>query len=79
MSQSKFITLSSSIPVYNALLEHIENLLDEQNTNYCAILEVRNAIRMGYEKLKEYYARTDNSYIYPIATSNLYYYILLSL
>jgi hypothetical protein len=71
MSQSKFITLSASIPVYNALLEHIENLLDEQNTNYCPILEVRNAIRMGYEKLKEYYARTDDSYIYPIVTSNL--------
>ncbi|CAB5213516.1 unnamed protein product [Rhizophagus irregularis] len=68
MSQSKFITLSASIPVYNALLEHIENLLDEQNTSYCPILEVRSAIRMGYEKLKEYYARTDDSYIYPIAT-----------
>ncbi|CAB4401890.1 unnamed protein product [Rhizophagus irregularis] len=61
-------TLSASIPVYNALLEHIENLLDEQNTNYCPILEVRSAIRMGYEKLKEYYARMDDSYIYPIAT-----------
>ncbi|RGB34261.1 hypothetical protein C1646_668697 [Rhizophagus diaphanus] len=68
ISQLKFITLSTSIPVYNALLEYIKNLLNKQNTNYCPILEVCSAIRMGYEKLKKYYARTDNLYIYPIAT-----------
>ena len=35
------------------------------------------AIRMGYEKLKEYYAKTDDSFIYPIATSR--YFMLLYL
>ena len=82
MSQSKCVTLSSSIPVYNALLEHLENLLDENHVNYCSILEIRNAVRMGYEKLKEYYAKTDDSFIYLIATSKyiilLIYYIYCS-
>ena len=28
MSNSKFVTLSSSIPIYNSLLEHLEKLAD---------------------------------------------------
>ena len=31
MSASKYITLSSSIPIYNSLLDHIESLLDESD------------------------------------------------
>ena len=61
--------LSSSIPVYNAILEHIENLLDENHKNYCHSLELHNAINMEYEKLKIYYSKTDESDVYTIATS----------
>jgi hypothetical protein len=77
MSKSKFITLSSSIPIYNTLLEHLENLLDENDEKYCPILEVHSALRLGYEKLKEYYVKTDDSFIYPIAISK--YFMLLYL
>ena len=66
---SKYVTLSSSIPVYNAILEHIENLLDENHKNYCHSLELCNAINMGYEKLKIYYSKTDESDVYTIAIS----------
>ncbi|CAB4430838.1 unnamed protein product [Rhizophagus irregularis] len=34
MSNSQFVTLSSSIPIYNSLLEHLEKLLDENNKKY---------------------------------------------
>jgi hypothetical protein len=74
MSKSNFITLSSSILVYNVLLDHLEKLLDKNDCNFCPNLEVRNAIKKGYEKLKVYYAKTDDSYVYPIATSNYFYY-----
>ncbi|RGB23844.1 hypothetical protein C1646_676807 [Rhizophagus diaphanus] len=69
MFKSNFITLSSSIPVYNVLLDHLEKLLDTNDRNFCPNLEVRNALRKGYKKLKVYYAKTDDSYVYPIATS----------
>ncbi|CAB4375503.1 unnamed protein product [Rhizophagus irregularis] len=69
MSKSKFITLSSSIPIYNVLLDHLENLLDKNNKDhYCPIPELRSAIKKGYEKLQIYYSKTDESIVYPIAT-----------
>ena len=45
MSKSNFITLSSSIPVYNALLDHLEKLLDKKDKQFCPNLEVCKAIR----------------------------------
>ncbi|CAB4424046.1 unnamed protein product [Rhizophagus irregularis] len=68
MSKEQYITLSSSIPVYNILLDHLEKLLDDKNKEYCTISEIRTAITKGYEKLKTYYAKTDESHVYPIAT-----------
>jgi len=44
MSMSKYVTLSSSVPIYNKLLDHIENLLNEKDEKYCKILNIRNAI-----------------------------------
>src|SRR6266516_4619610 len=58
MSNSKFVTLSSSIPIYNSLLEHLEKLVDVNDKNYCNSSEVRIAILKGYEKLKTYYIDT---------------------
>ena len=71
MSKAKYITISSSILIYNVLLDHLEKILDETegNTHFCSIPEVRFAIEKGYEKLKSYYSKTDKSYVYPIATS----------
>ena len=69
MSKSQYVTLSSSIPIYNTLLDHLEKLLDEKDPMYCHFSEIRNAITKGYDKLKTYYIKTDDSKVYPIATS----------
>jgi hypothetical protein len=70
MSMSKYITLSSSIPIYNALLNHLEKII-ENDSDFS--LEIINASKKGYEKLKLYYIKTDESYIYPIATSKFFF------
>jgi len=79
MSNSKFVTLSSSIPIYNSLLEHLEKLADVNDKNYCNSSEVRIAILKGYEKLKTYYLKTDDSHTYAIATSNYIFSIFFCL
>jgi hypothetical protein len=70
MSMSKYITLSSSIPIYNALLNHLEKII-ENDSDFS--LEIINAAKKGYEKLKLYYIKTDESYIYSIATSKFFF------
>ena len=72
---SKYVTLSSSVPIYNKLLDHIENLLNEEDEKYCKILNIRNAIQKGYEKLKSYYSKTDDSY----ATSNFFIFFIFNI
>ena len=52
MSNSKFMTLSSSIPIYNSFLKHLEKLVDVNDKNYCNSSEVCIAILKGYENLK---------------------------
>lgn len=69
MSSSKYITLSSSIPIYNVLFDHLEKLIDETSAEYCHIEVIRLAIRKGINKLSAYYSKTDESELYYIATS----------
>jgi len=42
MSKAKYIMISSFIPIYNVLLDHLEKILDETegNTHFCSIPEV---------------------------------------
>ena len=47
MSKSQYVTLSSSIPIYNTLLDHLEKLLDEKDPMYCHSSEIHNAITKG--------------------------------
>ena len=75
MSRSRYITLSSSIPIYNTLLEHLEKVLDGESNNYYS--EIRVVVEKRYEKLKRYYIKTDKSYVYPIATSKFYFFLKL--
>ncbi len=63
-----------SIPIYNALLEHFENILNVKSNNYCHFLEIHVAIKKGYDKLKKYYIKTDKSCIYPIITNKFFYF-----
>ncbi|GBC19855.2 zinc finger BED domain-containing protein RICESLEEPER 2-like [Rhizophagus irregularis DAOM 181602=DAOM 197198] len=44
MSISKYVTLLSSVPIYNKLLDHIESLLDKEDLKYCEISNIRDAI-----------------------------------
>ncbi len=74
MSQLRYIMFLSSISIYNALLEHFENILDVKSNSYCYFLEIRVAIKKKYDKLKKYYIKTDKSYIYPIVTSKFFYF-----
>ena len=67
MSKSQYVTLSSSIPIYNTLLDHLKKLLDEKDPMYCHSSEIRNAITKGYDKFKTYYMKTDDSKVYPYA------------
>ena len=69
MLKSRYITLSSFISIYNVLLEHLENILDENSSNFCSCLKICAAVKEGYKKLKLYYIKTDKSNVYPIATS----------
>jgi len=70
---SKFVTLSSSVPIYNTLLDHMEKLLNKNDEKYCQYSEMRDAIKIGYEKLKIYYSKTDQSHLYTIATSENFF------
>ena len=74
MLQLQYIILSSSIPIYNALLKYLENILDIKSNNYYHFLEIHIAIKKRYNKLKKYYIKTDKSYIYPIVTSKFFYF-----
>ncbi|CAG8749496.1 7558_t:CDS:2, partial [Funneliformis caledonium] len=44
MSKLQSVTLSSSIPIYNVLLDHLKKLLDSENREYCIIPKVRTAV-----------------------------------
>jgi len=48
-------------------MDHLE---DFQDSNSCSP-ELQIAIGSGMEKIKAYYKKTDDSYIYAIATSKL--------
>lgn len=59
-------TLAFSIPVFNFLLDKIEDTIDNSNTKP----NIKNAAEAAAEKVKEYYPTTDGR-IYIIATSKL--------
>ncbi len=66
--------LSSSILIYNALLEHLENILDVKSNSYCHFSEIHMTIKKEYDKLKKYYIKTNKSCIYSIVTSKFFYF-----
>ncbi|CAB4494090.1 unnamed protein product [Rhizophagus irregularis] len=69
MSSSQHITLSSSVPIYNILFDHLEKFVNETSAEYCHIEEIRLAINKGINKLSTYYSKTDESELYYISTS----------
>lgn len=66
ISGSQYATIPLTIAVYNSLLDKIEDFIDTNDRLYP---EICDAARLGKEKLKQYYAATDNSPIYAVATA----------
>ena len=64
MSLSRYPTLTSSIPVYNWLLDKLEYSEETASAN------VKREIQKVIEKLKTYYIKTDSS-VYTITTGKI--------
>jgi hypothetical protein len=61
--------LAVSVPAYDWLMDNLE---DFQDSDKCSP-EIKTAIGSGMEKIKAYYKKTDDSYMYAIATSKFFY------
>ncbi len=67
ISGQLYPTLAYSVPVYNFLLNKIDDEIDNN-----IMFEIKEATRAAEEKIKEYYPYTDGC-IYVILTSKLNY------
>lgn len=63
MSFEKTPTLSQTIPIYNYLIDKIEDFIDQEVS-----LDLENAAKSAKEKLLKYYPSSDGL-VYIIATS----------
>lgn len=71
MSTSNYPTLTATVPIYNWLIDNLEDSQDKQEKYN----DLKEAIQKAINKLKEYYQMTDSS-VYPIATSKYKFLIL---
>ena len=69
ISHGQYPTINNSIPVFNWLMDKIEDL-DKENANEI----IKKAANNAMEKLKKYYKYTGGT-IYTISTSILFFYI----
>lgn len=74
MSVAYHPTLNQTVPIYNYLIDAIEDFIDEQNPSQNVISAANNA----KSKLLQYYPSSDGL-VYIISTSmyNIYFYIYL--
>ncbi len=66
MSMSSSTTVSHVFPVFNHLIDKVEQFICTNDKTFT----LYNAGLGCLEKLKEYYAKTDECDLYPIASSN---------
>ena len=59
MSGSTYSILSTTIPLYNTLIDHVENTVDSENTNQI----IKEAVKKCQEKLLVYYNKTGKTYL----------------
>ncbi|GBB89254.1 hypothetical protein RclHR1_15940003 [Rhizophagus clarus] len=64
MSIVKYPMLSSVVPLYNYLIDELEDYCESQNNSSDIVI----AVKAGIEKLERYYAKIDNMTIYTVAT-----------
>jgi hypothetical protein len=65
MSFASFPTLGQSVPIYNFLIDKIEDFLEESNTISDDIIYAAGKVK---DKLQQYYPSSDGL-VYVIATS----------
>ena len=66
MSSAKFPMLSSAVPIYNYLIDELEEYCDCNSSN-----DITTAVKAGIEKLELYCIKTDDTTIYTVATGKL--------
>jgi hypothetical protein len=59
MSSSTYLTLSMTIPLYNTLIDHIEDTVGKNNIK----LIIREAASICKDKLLQYYNKTNETYL----------------
>lgn len=57
--------LSSAVPLYNYLIDELEEYCD----NHESSKDIVTAVKAGIEKLENYYAKTDDTTMYTVTTS----------
>lgn len=67
MSTAKYPMLSSVVPLYNYLIDELEEYCDNNDSSN----EIVIAVKAGIEKLERYYVKTDDTTMYTIATGEL--------
>jgi hypothetical protein len=67
MSSAKFPTLGQSVPIYNYLIDMIEDFVDKK-VNSTTSQDIINAANNAKYKLQQYYSTSDGL-VYVIATS----------
>ena len=68
MSASNYLTLAATVPVYNWLINNIEDFQAKQNE----LDDIKEATQKTIEKLKEYYIMIESS-VYMVATNMFKY------
>jgi hypothetical protein len=67
MSSAKYSMLSSVVPIYNYLIDELEVYCDNNDSSSKIVI----AVKAGIEKLERYYAKTDDTSMYTVATGKL--------
>ena len=67
MSSAKYPMISSAVPLYNYLIDELEEYCDSHDSSNDIVI----AAKTGVEKLEQYYAKTDDTTIYTVATGKL--------
>jgi hypothetical protein len=67
MSFAKYPMLSSAIPIYNYLIDELEEYCDSCDSSD----DIVTAIKAGIKKLETYYAKTDETIMYTVATGKI--------
>ena len=71
VSKEKYPILAISVPIYDMLMDQLEEFQNSIKISQ----EMKTALENGMEKIKAYYAKTDDSSMYAIATSKFIFLI----